>query len=278
MTQDTGKFRTNLNDQFYTKIGVASECIKIILDKRPECLSWTWIEPSAGSGTFMKALPKSCEKIGIDLEPKFEGVNQGDFLKFTPVLFKKCILFGNPPFGRQGSLAKSFIKHGSIFADTIAFILPRSFVKPSMSSAFPLTFHCIHSEELGKNSFEVNGKEYDVPCVFQIWEKRDTPRTLEVTEEPIGFRYVKSTEPFQVALRRVGVNAGTAHENGSPSSHYFLNFDSELVSKIIQLVNLHKFPTNTTGPRSLSKPEVTKVLNRIIHAVSSDGGQKHALP
>ena len=37
------------------------------------------------------------------------------------------------------------------------------------------------SNELEKDSFVINGSKYDVPCVFQIWEKNfdDTKYLLE---------------------------------------------------------------------------------------------------
>jgi hypothetical protein len=39
------------------------------------------------------------------------------------------------------------------------------------------------------------------------------------------------------------------------------------VKEIVDKVNAHVFPTNTTGPRSLSKPEINEVLNTILNAV-----------
>ena len=203
MEQDTGKFRKNTKDQYYTKPSVAKKC----LDKIFACLqnpeTYEWVEPSAGNGAFLKILPHSFDKIGIDLEPKSPHIQQGNFLDWTPTTQKERVFFGNPPFGRQGSLAKSFIKHAAQYANIIGFILPRSFVKPSMSRAFPLKFHCIHSEELEKNAFEVNKEEHDVPCVFQIWEKRDVDRVMEEPIKEDGFEYVKHGQPFHIAFKRV---------------------------------------------------------------------------
>lgn len=271
-TQDTGKFRKNTKDQYYTKASVAKACV----DKINElCKSeYQWIEPSAGNGVFLKL--GGADKLGIDLEPKSAGIQQGNFLDWVPTSEKKRIFFGNPPFGRQGSLAKSFIKHAAKFAEIIAFILPRSFVKPSMSRAFPLKFHCLYSGELEKNAFEVNKVEYDVPCVFQIWEKRSTERVLAVPVKEEGFQYVKSD--FHIAFKRVGGLAGkcAAPSPGSttvfnPQYHYFLRLDEEYlphIQKIIDAVNLHTFPSNTVGPRSLSKSEVNEVLNQILASCS----------
>lgn len=270
--QDTGKFRINTKDQYYTKSSVASKCVSKILELYPESSAYLWVEPSAGNGAFLNQAPATSSKIGIDIEPKMAGIQQGDFLEWTPPSDQTCkkIFFGNPPFGRQGSLAKAFIKHAAKYADIIAFILPRSFVKPSMSRAFPLYFHPISSVELERNAFQVNGDEYDVPCVFQIWEKRAMNRVLPEPAKERGFSYVKINEPFDIAFTRAGGRAGVCYKAGSKEfnvqCYYFIRLDKhkDTVEKIINRVNSHKFPDNTVGPRSLSKSEANEVLNRII--------------
>lgn len=269
--QDTGKFRTNTKDQYYTKTSVAKECVDQILSLVPESSSWQWVEPSAGNGAFLKALPQQILRFGLDLEPKMEGIVKGDFFTWEPLSQIKRIFFGNPPFGKQGSLAKAFIQHAAKNAELIAFILPRSFVKPSMSRAFPSKFHCIFQKELAKDSFEVNGQSYDVPCVFQIWQKRETDRVVSESVKESGFQYVKGSEQYHLAFRRVGGKAGTCYIKGSGEfsiqSHYFLKFEDRYISsiqKIVDLVNKHVFPSNTVGPRSLSKGEVNEVLNEIL--------------
>ena len=215
MSQDTGKFRQNTNDQFYTKAAVAAKCVNTILTLCPETTLYEWIEPSAGNGAFLKALPSNIHPISLDIDPKDPRIEKADFLKWTsPSTTQPRIFFGNPPFGRQGSAAKSFIRHAATSATIIAFILPRSFVKPSMSKVFPLHFHCIHSEELVAHSFEVNGQSYDVLCVFQIWRRQATERLIEPVIEPAGFQYVKHGLTFHLAIRRVGVNAGRSHPTG----------------------------------------------------------------
>ena len=138
-----------------------------------------------------------------------------------------------------------------------------------MSRAFPLKFHCIHSEELEKHAFEVNSVAYDVPCVFQIWEKKNTDRIIADPIKEAGFEYVKHGQPFHIAFKRVGGLAGKCCPSGdyNPQFHYFLKLDEKYIpyiKNIIDKVNLHTFPSNTVGPRSLSKSEANEVLNLII--------------
>ena len=50
--------------------------------------------------------------------------------------FSKMHIIGNPPFGRQSSLAIKFIKKSCEFCDSISFILPKSFKKDSLKKHF----------------------------------------------------------------------------------------------------------------------------------------------
>jgi hypothetical protein len=268
--QGTGKDR-DTKDQFYTKRAIAETCVKGILETIPWAPTALWIEPSAGAGAFL-GLYRG-ETLALDLEPKAASVVTQDFLTWTaPLTTKPLLFFGNPPFGRQGSITKKFLRHAcEKGAAALAFILPRSFMKPSMYGCIPLAFHLVKQVELPKNSFEVNKEPYDVPCIFQIWEKRVNNRDSIEKEEPDGFVYVKSGEAYDLAFRRVGGDAGKSFLRGeiepSPQSHHFLKFDKGInVVDIQKRVNKHIFPSNTTGPRSLSKSEINVVLNKIIHA------------
>ena len=292
--QDTGKFRTNAMDQFYTSPTVAASCIALILKHVPHANKCVWVEPSAGNGSFLHNVPPLIKKIGIDLDPKSSDILKQDYLEWSPATTgttgttgttaitatTPILVFGNPPFGRQSSLAKAFIAKSCTFADAIAFILPKSFTKPSMFNAFDLKFHCMHSGELPVNSFVLNGAPYDVPCVFQIWQKKTVNRTVETAVPAIGFQYVKvkvnvddaDATTYDVAFRRVGVYAGKCFANDgttsySAQSHHFLKLDDACMpcmSSIVEKINAHTFPSNTVGPRSLSKSEINVVLNEIV--------------
>ena len=269
--QDTGKFRTNMKDQFYTNERIAASCIETIIDLLPVTKDYLWIEPSAGNGAFLHRLPANFDRIGLDIDPKSDDIQKQDYFEWNPPTGKDCIVFGNPPFGRQSSLAKSFIIKSCSFAKVVAFILPKSFVKPSMFGAFDKSFHMIHSIELEKNAFVINGGAYDVPCVFQIWEKKSIERQSIEKVGPIGFKYVKSTAPYDFAFRRVGGLAGRCYKFGgffSPQSHYFLKLDTVAhLDTIIEKINQHTFPSNTVGPRSLSQSEANVVINQILASV-----------
>jgi hypothetical protein len=262
--QDTGKFRENTKDQFYTKKIIACECIKYITDNIVNFKNYTWLEPSSGTGSFYENIPSECYKIGIDIEPKNKNIHECDYLDWEPKN-EKYIVLGNPPFGRQSSLAKKFIKKSCQYADIIAFILPLSFVKPSMYSCFDKMFHNIFTRQLEEKSFILNGEEYDVPCVFQIWMKKDIPRETEKKVSPEGFKYVSKNEDYNFAIRRVGVNAGRCSlpkEELNVQTHYFIKLINDMsLENIFSKMNNHEYKKNTTGPKSISKQEVNIAFN-----------------
>lgn len=150
-------------DRFYTKDCVAKECIDTLLEVcGADCL---FVEPSAGGGAFFRQLPEN--KIGVDLAPACEGVRHGDWLNYE--VPSGCVVVGNPPFGTRNSLTKAFISHALPHAKIIAFVLPCSYRKETMQKVFPRDWVLVSDTLLPDNSFLLDGKDYHVPCVFQIW-------------------------------------------------------------------------------------------------------------
>ena len=269
----TGLHRNAL-DKFYTKPDIVRQCIEMVsqyIQIRPADLL---IEPSAGDGSFiqgMRGLSPNC--AFYDISPANSEITQLDFLEYANSshenISQTIHVIGNPPFGRQSSLAIKFIKKAASFAQTISFILPKSFKKESMRNKIPETYHLICETDLPKNSFTIEGKDTDVPCVFQIWEKRETKRVAIPTDIPSGFRFVVKTIPHDISVRRVGVNAGVIDTNTidkSIQSHYFIQFtNGKNISDNIQSIQSIKYETNNTvGPRSISKPEVIRAFNEAL--------------
>lgn len=270
MEQDTGKNRENLKEQFYTKKSVAETCVKYIHEYIPNASKYYWIEPSAGKGVFLDCLDSSIQCMGLDIDPKASCIIKQNFIKWSPTVSENCIVFGNPPFGRQSSFAKQFIRKSCSFADVIAFILPKSFIKPSMNNCFGEHFHNIYTTTVDKDAFEVNGETHDVPCIFQIWVRRNVKRTPPRVIRAEKFSYVKPGNDYHIAFRRVGMNAGKCFlkdetKTFNSQSHHFILFDftdDDKIKQIVEQINNHTFPSdNTVGPRSLSKSEINEVIN-----------------
>lgn len=153
------------HDKFYTKPEVAKTCIDVVT----KMFNGTYVEPSAGAGSFSKQL----ECIAYDLVPEGEGIVKADFLTTNLSTLGGVCVIGNPPFGNRNKLTNQFIKHSISFdnVSVVAFILPESFSKLSMQKVFPTEWRLVHTHKLPDNSFTLEREDYHVPCVFQVWEK-----------------------------------------------------------------------------------------------------------
>lgn len=275
-------------DRFYTKPSVVDELLQHIDIKDYDVV----VEPSAGSGSWSSKI-EDC--LAIDIAPANEDIIQGDFLA-DDFLFdnikkeNKILVIGNPPFGRMANLAIKFINKSAEFADTIAFILPRSFRKESLQRKVHKNFWLVKDIDLFKESaFLFEGKDYFAPCVFQIWERREEERDTTIRKvEPIGWSYAKhysrtinkfntitnemeqkkvyyvNIEEYNLVVRRVGGKAGTAYVENIDKKlvppNYFLLVPNpkELAEEINkQSFNIH----DTVGPQSLTKNELTSFIN-----------------
>lgn len=243
-------------DKFYTNKDVSKRCIDLVGDLS---LYDDIIEPSAGSGSFSSQI-KSC--LAFDLEPEGEGIKQADWFKVDKSQFSKnSLVIGNPPFGVQSNLAVDFFNESAKFAKTIAFILPLSFKKDSVQNRLDLNFELINEFVLERNSFTLDGNLYDVPSVFQVWQRAEVQRkkiSMPMTSSNFDFT---DRDKADIRVPRVGGNAGRASLdlNGAKSSNYFIRNKTKLSNEdFVELINSITFPgvAYTVGPKSLPKGEM----------------------
>lgn len=269
--QTTGLQR-NIIDKYYTKDIAVKMCIKCMKEYLQINECDLVIEPSAGNGSFIDEIKTITNNYRFyDLEPENVEIIQQDYLEFdyTEIVngsSKEIHVIGNPPFGRQSSLAIKFIKKSCEYANSISFILPKSFKKESMKNKFHKNFHLIFEIDLPENSFLVNNEDCNVPCVFQIWKKEINERIKVDKVEPLGFIFVKKNENPDISFRRVGVYAGNLSKdiiNKSEQSHYFIRFVNEIgLDENIENLKKNVFQKdNTVGPRSISKVELIREFN-----------------
>ena len=182
---DYSKFSYKEKDQFYTPTETALACFNrfktILKSKNESDAEYTYIEPSAGDGSFLKVLPKD-RTIALDIDPKAEGIEIADYLEWQPPTNQKYIVFGNPPFGLRGQLALKFINHSAQFADYVCFILPQLF--ESDGKGVPRKrvtgYNLIHSEKLDTEFYEPSKKSVKVNCIFQVWSKHHISKAYKL--------------------------------------------------------------------------------------------------
>ena len=111
-------------------------------------------------------------------------------------------------------------------------------------------------------TFLMFGMEYDVPCCFQIWERRVERRGIVGELEAV----VEFVDPLEAefCVRRVGGRAGQLLEgvDHSVSSTYFCRANFWWVKDAINDLDL-SFVNNTAGVRSISKYELQSKLLEI---------------
>jgi hypothetical protein len=166
---DYSKYSSKEKDQFFTPGTVAESCWNTFKEKVSSD-GYTFIEPSAGDGSFLKLLPEG--SIGLDIEPRAPAILKQDYLSWQPPP-GKYIVIGNPPFGLRGHLALKFINHSAGFADYVAFILPQLFESDGKGSPRKRVegYNLLHSEKLSTMFYTPEDAQVEVNGVFQIWSK-----------------------------------------------------------------------------------------------------------
>ena len=273
-TKQTKGLNRNTIDKYYTKDIVVELCLNLVKKYIEIKTDDLIIEPSAGNGSFITGIKSLTNNFRFyDLEPDNTEIIKQDYLLYDYGIiknaFSKIHIIGNPPFGRQSSLAIKFIKKSCEFCDSVSFILPKSFKKDSLKKTFPLNFHLIFEIDLPDKSFLVDGVEHNVPCIFQIWGKKTTNRVVNEKLEPVNFMFVEKTENPDISFRRVGVNAGTIDkkiDEKSIQSHYFIKFtNGKSITDNLQNLSIITYDfNNTVGPRSISKQELIKEFNKVL--------------
>jgi len=266
------------HDQFYTRKDLAlrlTECVRA--NCAPKEDEFQWLEPSAGSGSFLDAMPAGAH--GLDLEPRHPGVKEGNFLFWAPCEEDRrpWMVVGNPPFGKNASQAIKFFNHAASFAHTIAFIVPRTFEKSSVQKRLNRQFHLKLQEVLPLDSFEFEGQPYSVPCVFQIWERGHSEREhVQLPLTHLDFEYTTRARG-DFAFQRVGVKAGAVkalpNENLAAPSHHFIRVcdrsQIEAVRDRLKNLDWEAVKHRTAGNPSISKAEMVALYAQEMERLSA---------
>lgn len=234
-------------DKFYTNKDVADLCAQIFTKHVKNKFI---VEPSAGAGVFAPHV-----SLMLDIMPESDNIMQQDFLTFKSAEYKYYL--GNPPFGKNSSLAKQFFNHAAKGKGVIGFIVPRTFRKTSVQNALDLNFWLIEEVTLPENSFTLDGEAYSVPCIFQVWEYRKEKRTkVKLPTTHADFQFVSKAEA-DFSVRRVGGNAGkiNPHNDFAEASNYFIKGDVRDIFESLEN-EFAEAARNTAGNPSLSKTEL----------------------
>ena len=206
-------------DKYYTNKNTVEKCLSRLLT---QVESYDYIiEPSAGNGAFLKKI-KHNNKIGIDIQPEDRIIIKYDWLKFKiDSQYKKVLIIGNPPFGKNHSLSDAFLKHAFSFSNvcTVAFVLPNTYNKYNRQKIIPVNWRIKHILDLGKNCFTFNGETRHSPCSFFILDKskgkdlKVNPKKIKTddfifSELPNSDFFIFGAAPHKVIKKPLANNRG----------------------------------------------------------------------
>jgi len=261
-------------DQFYTKPEIAKKCCDLMDFNQYSSI----LEPSAGAGAFLDFLPPEKTK-GIDLYPKRDDIEQCDYFKYKGT---ESLVIGNPPFGRVSSMAIKFFNYSATFADTIAFIIPRTFRRVSIQNKLNLYFHLIEDIEIPMGSFEPTTMK--AKCCFQIWKRQDSSRektTLSLTHtdfEVVSYvsknGKVFAPDNVDFAVRAYGGNVGTVSLNIdelAPKSWHFIRspIAEDIIDNFEQL-DYYPLASWTARQDSIGKGDLIYLYNQKFNNLSKN--------
>jgi hypothetical protein len=233
------------------------------------------LEPSAGDGAFFSLLPES-NRVGMDLEPMAEGIEESDFFCWEPPLFEENILtIGNPPFGQRGKLAVEFINRACQFSRVVAFILPRTFRKDTFFNRVDPGFHMIEQFDCDEFRYP-SGEKVVVKSVFQIWERRAGARKRIIRDlfhEDFELKHahlsrisqeelLKLRSEYDFAIAQVGANFLPKDVlDVSKGSYWYVKEKKPGVRKLFEKLDFGFLDGLNLSFKSLSKKDIIQAYN-----------------
>lgn len=206
-------------DKFYTNQDIADIILiflKNFIEKNNiyfEDISF--LEPSAGSGSFINSISKiypNSRITAFDIHPENKRIEKFNFLKLSPSYSKNLITIGNPPFGYKGNLASQFINRSSLWSDIIIFILPLTFRRYSVQKKISKNLKLIYSSEnLPSDSFNFGNKKVNINCLVQIWVNANSEKFSKFNDLRIKTPPKNKHEDFRIFL----------HNNTKETLKYF---------------------------------------------------------
>ena len=276
-------------DKFYTNPEIAQRFVSIVNQYSSLKEFDLVVEPAAGCGYILQHLPSNA--VGMDIEPEGDSILQQDFFTYESPYHPlanniRIATVTNPPFGSgyMNPLAKAFFNHAATFSELIAFIVPAKW-STSWKVQFQLnkSFGLYYSELLPKNSFVLNGEEYNVPCCMQVWSKISLGRDIRIRERPptkhkdfemfltcdnvpglpAVREQIKNKEYWDFALKYWGKIGVCDFDTVKPetTTHYLFKANKDYVRRIFEQIDWGKYVSNMGAPNVGGKSLVVKAYS-----------------
>lgn len=265
-----GNLRVTGKEQYYTPPALAEKLIKDVETAVGPLRGRTVIEPAGGTGAFVTAAQnRGAKVVSFDIEPHHPDITVANFLD-VEVAFQNAITISNPPFGRNNALSIPFFNKAAAFSDAIAFIVPRSWRKWSVTNRLDLNFHLLADHDLQIDYVDASGEQLMerklLSTCFQIWTRQEKPR-VPVRVEDLGIVEKTSPEEADVALVVFGFSCGTVltdFERKPNTTRMFLKLNHPRALEALTSVDFSRFSSKTAYTPALALPEINYLLNEYI--------------
>jgi hypothetical protein len=261
-------------DQHFTDTDLAVVLIdSLVLRLDPDRIR-RYIEPSCGDGAFFKALleagiPRRQIRTN-EIDPSLPADVHIDYLESTSKTLgivgwnpANNIVCGNPPFGRNGALARAFINKSAERAHWICFVVPRSMHGARGCSSLNPRLELIYEHPLEGGFSTTKAK-----CNWQEWfllpEGCTGRRPTEVSADPEGlYTLVSVGENHNIVIQRCGGSAGRVTTcNGTGQGKYYIRSPYPDVVRAFKNLGKHEESDLTTHQYSLSGRMLHQLLER----------------
>ena len=266
-----GNTRVTGKEQFYTPKKLALELVLELEQVVGPISGKSVLEPAGGSGAFVEAaLARGAKEVlSFDIEPLHPKVELGNFLE-QENLSRIDLTISNPPFGRNNSLSIPFFNQAAKVSEVIAFIVPRSWRKWSVTNRLDMNFQLVKDIDLAIDYVDFEGNlissKTRLATCFQIWKRSDIARVPVKIQDMKVIRKV-SPEEADVALTIFGYGCGsvkTDFDRRKNTTQMFLKLNHPEALSALESVDYERFYRNTAYTEALSLQEINYLLNEKI--------------
>lgn len=266
-----GNTRVTGKEQFYTPRKLAVSLIAELESVIGPIAGKSVLEPAGGSGSFVDAvLAQGANSVtSFDIEPLHPRVQKGNFLELE-LSETFDLTISNPPFGRNNSLSIPFFNKAAELSDVVAFIVPRSWRKWSVTNRINLNFELVKDIDLAIDYVDadenlISSKNRLSTC-FQVWKRSSMPRE-PIRIQDLGIIKKVSPDEADIALTIFGYGCGSVKKDfprQKNTTQMFLKLQHPEALSALESVDFERFYKNTAYTEALSLPEINYLLNEKI--------------
>ena len=150
------------NDKYYTSKDLAKYCVEKTKEIIGQDNITEWLEPSAGSGSFLDYLDDNY--FAYDILPEDNRIIKQDYLELNLEYKKGRCIIGNPPYGNRNNLFRKFYNKSIELGDYMSFVSP---IKMMNNTRQNYKFDLIYSEDLGERDYS----GVKLHCCFNIYRR-----------------------------------------------------------------------------------------------------------